>query len=327
MTRRHLATTSSLLCAIAVLLAACANLEYAPKAPSPIMYYPRELPAADRAVEAARSAGKATQCPDAFREAEKLRDDAYATYWACRTAEALALASQATAKSNALCPVAMQPAPPPPAPAPLAPTPPPPASPTATISATPASIQQGQCTSLSWSSTNSTSATVSPGVGGVAVSGSQQVCPTSTTQYTIVATGAGGSANASTTVNVTPPPPPPPKEIARLTLRINFDTDKAIIRQADVPELQKAVDFIKKYPTSAKVTIEGHTDNRASAAYNQRLSERRAQAVKDYLLKAGVPNGSRMTIVGYGLTKPVADNATSQGRFMNRRTEIVISSE
>lgn len=329
MMSRHLATASSLvLCAIPVLLAACANLEYAPKAPSPIMYYPRELPAADRAVEGARNAGKATQCPDAFREAEKLRDDAYATYWACRTADALALANQATSKANALCPVAMQPAPPPPAPAPVAPTPPPPPpSPTATISANPATIQQGQCTSLSWSSTNSTSATVSPGVGGVAVSGSQQVCPTSTTQYTMVATGAGGSANASTTVNVTPPPPPPPKEIARLTLRINFDTDKAIIRQADVPELQKAVDFIKKYPTSAKVTIEGHTDNRASAAYNQRLSERRAQAVKDYLLKAGVPNGSRMATVGYGLTKPVADNSTERGRFTNRRTEIVISSE
>ena len=49
--------------------------------------------------------------------------------------------------------------------------------------------------------------------------------------------------------------------------------------------------------------------------------------MKDYLLKQGVPNGSRMTTVGHGLSKPIADNATAQGRFANRRTEILILSE
>jgi OOP family OmpA-OmpF porin len=330
MSRRRLTTTSLLLFG-ALLLSGCAKLEWAPR--GGLLWLHRELPAADRAIAAARSSGKATQCPDAFREAEQLRDEAYKVYLACRTQEGISLANQAVAKANALCPVAMQPAPPPPAPAPapLAPAPPPPASPTVTLGANPASIQRGQCTTLSWSSTNSTSASISPGVGTVGVSGSQQVCPTSTTQYAIVASGAGGSANAATTVNVTAPPPPPPppapRVIDRLTLRINFDTDKAIIRNPDLPELQKAVDFIKKHPSTAKVSIEGHTDNRGSAAYNQKLSERRANAVKDYLLKQGVPNGSRMTTVGHGLSKPIADNRTAQGRFANRRTEILILSE
>lgn len=313
-----------LIASLVVLLTGCAGLEYNPK--GPYLYHPRELVAADRAVEAARRAGKATQCPAAFEDAAKQRDEAYSVYWSCRTAEAISLANQATAKANALCPVAMQPptpAPPPPAPAPVAP-PPPPAAPTATIAANPASIQAGACTTLTWSSTNSTSASVTPAPGNVAVNGSQQVCPTSTTQYTIAATGAGGTANASTTVNVAPPPP---KVVDRMTLRLNFDTDKSDIRSADVPELERAIAFIKKYPSTSKIAIEGHTDNRASAAYNQALSERRAVSVKNYLLQHGVTDASRISTVGYGLSRPIADNSTAQGRFQNRRTEILILSE
>jgi OOP family OmpA-OmpF porin len=303
---------------VVVLLGGCAGLQWDPK--GPYIYHPRELVAADRAIEAARSAGKASQCPPQFQEAAKLRDDAYTVYWSCRTAESLELARQATAKANALCPVAMQPAPA----APVAPPPPPPA-PTATISANPATIQQGACTTLSWSSTNSTSASVTPAPGNVATAGSQQVCPTSTTEYAIAATGAGGTANARTTVLVTPAPAP--KVVERMTLRLNFDTDKSDIRAADVPELERAIAFIKKYPSTYKVTIEGHTDNRASAAYNQALSERRANAVRNYLVAHGVSDGGRISTVGYGLSRPVADNSTPQGRFQNRRTEIVISSE
>ncbi len=309
-----------------VLLAGCAGMEFAPK--GGMLFYHQQLPAADRAVEAARSAGKAAQCPEAFREAERLRDEAYAVYWSCRTAEAIALADQATAKANALCPVAVQP--PAPAPAPVAPPPAPvapPPAPTATISADPASIQQGQCSQLSWSSTNATSASIDPALGQVGLSGSQQICPSATTRYTIAAAGTGGSATASTTVNVTAPPPPPaPRVVDRLALHVNFDTDKSIIRPADEPELQKAIDFVKKYP-GYKIAIEGHTDSRASAAYNQRLSERRAAAVKDYLVKKGVADGARMTTVGYGKSRPIANNSTPARRFQNRRVEIVILSE
>ena len=311
---------------ILLLLSGC-GFAYAPKNPSPIMFYPSPLPAADRAVEAARKSASAAQCPQVYQEAARLRDAAYTTYWACRTAEAIDLANQAVAKVNAGCPVAAAP----PAPAlPPAPAPPPPAAPTAMITANPASIQEGQCTTLTWSATNSTSATVDPGLVGVGTSGSRQVCPSAATEYTIVARGAGGSANASTKVTVTAPPPQPaalpaPKVIDRMTLRINFDTDKADIRPADEPELQKAVEFIKKHP-QAKVSVEGHTDSTASDTYNQRLSERRADAVKGYLVNAGATDG-RVTTAGHGEKQPIADNATKDGRFQNRRVEMLIVEE
>ncbi len=157
--------------------------------------------------------------------------------------------------------------------------------------------------------------------------GSRQVCPAATTQYTITASGEGGTAKASTTVTVNPPPPPPaPKVVDRLTLRINFDTDKADIRKADIAELEKAVAFVKKYPDN-KVSVEGHTDNRGSAKYNQALSERRANAVKQYIVDKGGEDPARITATGFGKTKPIADNKTEKGRFENRRVEVLILSE
>src|SRR3990172_12886956 len=85
-------------------LVGCASLglEYAPK--RNYLYYHKELPAAERAVEAARQAGKDTECPDEFKAVEKLKNDAYEVYWACRTNEAIAMANEAAIRANALCP-------------------------------------------------------------------------------------------------------------------------------------------------------------------------------------------------------------------------------
>ena len=191
------------------------------------------------------------------------------------------------------------------------------------ITAVPASIVQGKCTTLSWTSANASSASIDQGLGSVSPSGSREVCPPATTQYSIAAVGAGGSQTASTAVTVTPPPP---KVIDRLTVRVNFDLDKAIIRPADEAELQRAVAFVKKYPGS-KLSIEGHTDSLASEEYNQGLSLRRATAVRDYFVKNGVADISRMAVVGRGESTPIADNGTPEGRFQNRRVEILILSE
>ena len=298
-------------------LAGCAQsgLEWAPK--GPYLAYHKELPAAERAVEAARAAGKDRECPAEFAAAEKLKDDAYQTYWACRTSEAIGKANDAAAKANALCPTR--------AVAPV--VPPPPAVPTAAITASPATIQQGQCATLTWSATNATSTSLNHGLGAVAPSGSRQVCPTSTVAYLLTATGAGGLASEVATVTVTAPPPPPaapvpPPAPEQLTLRINFDTDKATIRPADAAELQKAVAFVQRHP-GRRIAIVGHTDNVGNPTHNQRLSERRAAAVKDYLLQHGVSGGERLTTVGYGQTRPIADNATATGRAQNRRVELV----
>src|SRR3970040_2069528 len=77
----------------------CAGMEYAPR--RDVMYYHKELPAADRAVEAARAAGKDKECPTEFAAAEKMKNDAYAVYWACHTEEGIAKANEATALANA----------------------------------------------------------------------------------------------------------------------------------------------------------------------------------------------------------------------------------
>jgi outer membrane protein OmpA-like peptidoglycan-associated protein len=289
-----------------------------------MMYYHKELPAADRAVEAARAAGKDRECPAEFAAAEKMKNDAYDIYWACRTAEAIAKANEATAKANGLCPKKAE------APKPAPPPPPPALAPSVSISVSPISIDKGQCTTLSWSSTDASSASIDQGVGSVNPGGSKQVCPSSTTTYTINATGKGGSRTASTTVTVNPPPAPKPapKVIDRLVLHVNFDFDKSVVREADVAELQKAIDFVKKYP-GYKIAIEGHTDSKGSDKYNQALSERRAAAVKDYLLKHGMMDTHKDMIMsrGYGESKPIADNKTEKGRFENRRVEILVLSE
>jgi OOP family OmpA-OmpF porin len=299
-------------------LVGCSGLQYAPK--RGIMYYHQELPAADRAVEAARSAGKDKECPADFQAAEKMKNEAYEIYWACRTQEAIAKANEATAKANGLCPKkAEAPKPPPPA------LPPPPPAPSVSISATPPAIEQGQCATLSWTSADAASASIDQGVGSVAPSGTKEVCPGGTTSYMITATGAGGTRTASTTVNVKPPPPKP-KVVDRMSLHINFDSNKADIRPADVGELQKAIEFVKKYP-GHNISIEGHTDSVGSDKYNQALSERRASAVKDYLVKKGGADGSRIKTVGHGEAKPIADNKTKKGQFENRRVEVLVLSE
>ncbi|MGR9087140.1 MAG: OmpA family protein [Gammaproteobacteria bacterium] len=98
-----------------------------------------------------------------------------------------------------------------------------------------------------------------------------------------------------------------------------FDTDKAVIKPEFVPMLNNAVDVMSINP-GLTVKIEGHTDSRASEAYNQKLSERRANSVKQYLVEHGVEDG-RMETIGYGETQPVDTNDTPEGRYNNRRVE------
>ena len=129
----------------------------------------------------------------------------------------------------------------------------------------------------------------------------------------------------------TPPPPPPPapappKVIDKMTLHVLFAFDKAILTEADVTELQKAVTFVKKYP-GAKIRLDGYTDSIGTDAYNIKLSERRAEAVKNYLIKEAGIDSSKITAVGHGKADPVANNKTAEGRAENRRVEVSILSD
>lgn len=107
----------------------------------------------------------------------------------------------------------------------------------------------------------------------------------------------------------------------RISLHINFDTGKSTIR----PDSQPIVDQIvatMKGNSSLQLTVEGHTDNVGSAQSNQALSQSRAQAVVAAVTGTGIP-ASRLTAVGYGQSKPVADNSTDAGRAQNRRVDLV----
>ncbi|KAA6460134.1 OmpA family protein [Acidobacteria bacterium AB60] len=102
---------------------------------------------------------------------------------------------------------------------------------------------------------------------------------------------------------------------------ILFDTGKATLQPASDEPLNQVLKLLQD-DDSLKLTIEGHTDNVGAAAANRALSERRAQAVRDWLVSKGV-SADRLTAKGYGDTKPVADNTTDEGRAKNRRVELV----
>ncbi len=84
--------------------------------------------------------------------------------------------------------------------------------------------------------------------------------------------------------------PSEPKVIDKMTLQVFFDSGKAILTETDLKELPKAVDFLKKYP-GTKVRLDGYTDSTGPEAFNMKLSERRATAVRDYLVKEADDGG------------------------------------
>ncbi|OHE55746.1 MAG: hypothetical protein A2Z47_13840 [Thermodesulfovibrio sp. RBG_19FT_COMBO_42_12] len=196
------------------LLVGCAGRVFAPK--NSVWYYHKEMVDAEKALEAAREAGKDKKCPKEFNAVKDMNDTANEIYRSCRTKEGIDLAKDVTKNANALCRV-----------------------------------------------------------------------------------------------------------IDRMTITTNFDFNKSDIRGSDIEKLKKAVKFVKKYP-GFKIGIEGHTCSIGTEEYNQVLSERRANAVKNYLVKEGQIDAKRITTIGKGESNPAAPNDTSKGRAKNRRVEILI---
>jgi OOP family OmpA-OmpF porin len=104
--------------------------------------------------------------------------------------------------------------------------------------------------------------------------------------------------------------------------KIRFDSGRATIDPDSAGLLDRLIETALRCPTS-NIEIAGHTDTDGEDASNQSLSEKRAQAVADYLVKAGLPAG-RFTAMGYGSTQPVAENDTDEGKAQNRRIEFVV---
>lgn len=138
--------------------------------------------------------------------------------------------------------------------------------------------------------------------------------------------------NCPQPIALTPMTTPPPvfeqptyQEMPTLRLNIQFDHDKSVIKPEFAPEIARAAAFLAQYPDMDAV-LEGHTDSTGTDKYNQALSKRRAEAVKQALIKKHGVSARRLQAVGYGESRPVATNSTKAGRYENRRVMVVIPS-
>ncbi|MEK7224994.1 MAG: OmpA family protein [Bacteroidota bacterium] len=103
---------------------------------------------------------------------------------------------------------------------------------------------------------------------------------------------------------------------------VHFDVDKASLRPDSYTQLTELFEYLQRHP-DIKVEIAGHTDNTGGDAHNLKLSQDRANTIRNYLLKKGI-KPTQVTAKGYGTAYPVADNATEEGKQLNRRTEVRI---
>ena len=130
--------------------------------------------------------------------------------------------------------------------------------------------------------------------------------------------------------NGCPPPAPVVEEVVvvkeeTIVIRdVHFQFDKATLTSSDKQVLDKIATRLKAEAPTAQLTVTGHTDSVGSDTYNQKLSEKRAHSVVEYLIEQGVPRSNFVSVVGAGESQPVADNKTADGRAQNRRTEIKI---
>jgi peptidoglycan-associated lipoprotein len=216
-------------------------------------------------------------------------------------------------------------APPPPPPPPAAP----PASPTASLQASPTTTQRGGSVTLTWSTTNATTVSISPGIGNVSAEGTQRVTPQDSITYTLTATGPGGSADANVHITVSAPPAPTTSHeptlqelFDRAVKDAYFDYDKADVRPDARDALSQTAQFLRSYP-QMKVVIEGHCDERGSTEYNLALGDRRAAAAKQFLTSLGI-SADRMETVSYGKERPFCSASTEDCYKQNRRAHFVM---
>jgi peptidoglycan-associated lipoprotein len=177
---------------------------------------------------------------------------------------------------------------------------------------------------LTWQTTNATDVSID-GIGAVQPSGSQQVNPSDSTTYHLVAKGIGGTqeATARVTVNAPPPPPPPPQPtvteeqlFSQNVKDIYFDYDKYDVRADQQAALQGDIAFLKEHP-GIKITLEGHCDERGSTEYNLALGDNRANAVKTALTQAGL-GADRIKTTSFGKERPFCTESNEQCWQQNR---------
>jgi outer membrane protein OmpA-like peptidoglycan-associated protein len=194
-------------------------------------------------------------------------------------------------------------------------------SPTVSLAASPASVEHGQCATLTWSAKDASEVTIDHDVGKVELSGTKEVCPLSDTQYTITAAGTGESMTASTTVSVS--------ALAAANVMIFpeaalFEFGKAALKPEGKEKINEYREEAKEALSGADhVKITGYTDNVGGADRNSELSLQRAEAVRDHLVSLGA-DPQKFDVSGAGPTYPIGDNTTEEGRAQNRRVEVAV---
>jgi len=209
---------------------------------------------------------------------------------------------------------------------------PPPAAmkPTASLSADKTSINPGDSVKLSWTTSDANNVSITPEVGAVTPQGTTTVTPSASTTYTLTASGAGGNADSSVRISVSAPAPvaeAPKASFEDLFLKevrdAFFDYDSAEIRPDARTALQKTAEFLKGYP-HAHIAIEGHCDERGSTEYNLALGQRRANAVKQYLVSLGI-SGDTLTTTSWGKEKPFCAQSSEECYAQNRRGHFTLA--
>ena len=210
-------------------------------------------------------------------------------------------------------------------------TPPPAAvKPTASLTADRTTINKGESVKLSWTTTDAANVSIAPEVGAVTPQGSTTVSPTDSTTYTLTASSAGGNADSSVRISVSAPPPPPPAKTEGFdelfTKEVRdafFDYDSAEIRPDARAALQKTADFLRNYP-NAHVTVEGYCDERGSTEYNLALGQRRANAVKEYLVSLGI-SANNLSTTSWGKEKGFCNESNEACWQQNRRGHFTLN--
>jgi peptidoglycan-associated lipoprotein len=214
---------------------------------------------------------------------------------------------------------------------PAPPAAPPPAAPTISLNASPAAIEKGQSTTLSWSSSNANGVTIDNGIGTVEPSGSRSISPATSTTYMARATGPGGNAIAEARVTVTAPPavtPAAPTAISDFEFFSGnikdafFDYDQYNIREDARAALLGDARALSQR-TAIRLTIEGHCDERGSEKYNLALGDSRANAAKDFLVSQGI-SSSRIDTISYGKERNFCEEHNEACWQQNRRAHLVM---
>ena len=202
-------------------------------------------------------------------------------------------------------------------------------APTATITADPPAIDVGSSVVLNWHTTGASSVTID-GIGPVPVNGTQNVTPSTSTNFHLTATGDGGTAEANVRVTVRVPVAPTADTGNSSNLGdeaafhaavqdVFFDYDSYDLRPDAKANASQAASYLNAH-SAIKVLIGGYCDERGSAEYNLALGENRANAAKTALVNAGVP-ASRIRVVSYGKEKQFCTEQNESCWQQNRRAQ------